>query len=47
MVNPSVRAEVYVTLNAKPSQLLIDPSIDLSKLDDTWAPKSWINPHQP
>jgi hypothetical protein len=39
---PQVRAEVYVTLNARPSQLLIDPSIDLSKEKDTFAPKKWI-----
>jgi hypothetical protein len=47
LTNPSVRAEVYVTLNARPSQLLIDPTVDLTKLEDTWAPKPWINPYTP
>lgn len=40
--NPSVRAEVYVTLNGRPSQLLIDPTIDLTKLQDNWSHKTWI-----
>ncbi len=39
---PQVRAEVYVTLNARPSRLLIDPEIDLSKQKDGFAPKKWI-----
>ena len=40
--NPSVRAEVYVTLNARPSRLLFDPTIDLSKTEDSWKRKTWI-----
>ncbi len=39
---PEVRAEVYVTLNARPSQLLIDPDRDLMKERDTFKPKDWI-----
>lgn len=39
---PEVRAEIYVTLNAKPSRLLVDPSIDLSKIEDTFEQKMWI-----
>jgi hypothetical protein len=39
---PAVRAEVYVTLNARPSQLLIDPNIDLTKIRDGWSHKIWI-----
>lgn len=42
--DPSVRAEVYVTLNARPSQLLIDPQIDLTKIRDGWSHKTWILP---
>jgi hypothetical protein len=37
-----VRAEVYVTLNGRPSQLLIDPQTDLSQLQDNWRNKPWI-----
>lgn len=44
--NPQVRAEVYVTLNARPSRLLIDPTIDLVPIQDGWAPKSWILPNE-
>ncbi len=42
---PEVRAEVYVTLNARPSQLLIDPKRDLMKEKDRFKPKDWINPY--
>ncbi len=39
-----VRAEVYVTLNARPSQLLINPQENLLNLRDSWASKTWIKP---
>lgn len=42
MQDPIVRAEVWVTLNARPARLLIDPTVDLSEINDSWAPKSWI-----
>lgn len=44
MSDPSVRAEVYVTLNARPSRLLIDPQLDLTSLQDGWQHKHWILP---
>jgi hypothetical protein len=47
MADPAVRAEVYVTLNARPSRLLIDPNIDLTKLSDGWSHKTWIKPSTP
>lgn len=40
--DPQVRAEVYVTLNARPSRLLIDPNINLASVEDGWKPKDWI-----
>jgi hypothetical protein len=40
--NPSVRVEAYVTLNGKPSQLLIDPQLDLTQIKDGWSDKKWI-----
>lgn len=43
---PQVRAEVYVTLNARPSRLLIDPQVDLMKEKDTFAAKKWILPYE-
>jgi hypothetical protein len=39
---PEVRAEVYVTLNGRPSKLLIEPRVNLMKEKDTFAPKKWI-----
>lgn len=39
---PEVRAEVYVTLNARPSRLLVDPQRNLLKEKDTFSPKDWI-----
>lgn len=43
--DPAVRAEVYVTLNGRPGQLLIDPNLDLTQIQDGWAPKTWLNPY--
>ncbi|MCC7465610.1 MAG: HTTM domain-containing protein [Saprospiraceae bacterium] len=42
VADPTVRAEVYVTLNGRPSQLLIDPQVDLTKIRDGWSHKTWI-----
>ncbi|NJO03279.1 MAG: HTTM domain-containing protein [Bacteroidia bacterium] len=41
---PQVRAEVYVTLNARPSRLLIDPRVNLVEKKDGWRTKNWIIP---
>ncbi|MCZ4407703.1 HTTM domain-containing protein [Cryomorphaceae bacterium 1068] len=46
MKDPKVRAEVWVTLNARPAQLLIDPNVDLTSKKDGWAHKDWINPFE-
>lgn len=39
-----IRAEAYVSLNGRPSQLFIDPTIDLTAKHNSLAPKSWILP---
>ncbi len=44
--NPQVRAEVHVTLNGRPSQLLIDSTVNLMTIRDGWKHKWWINAHQ-
>lgn len=44
--DPKVRAEVYVTLNARPSKLLIDPQRDLTKIKEGWQQKDWILPFE-
>jgi hypothetical protein len=46
MPDPSVRAEVWVTLNGRPAQLLIDPEVDLTQKTDSWAAKDWILPFE-
>ncbi len=43
MSNPKVRVEAWVTLNARPAQLIIDPRLDLTQIDDSWTHKDWIN----
>lgn len=40
--SPSVRAEVYVTLNGRPSRLLIDSTVDLTRYYDDFSEKKWI-----
>lgn len=42
MADPQVRAEVWVTLNGRPSRLLLDPQADLTKIEDGWKAKKWI-----
>jgi len=42
--NPEVRAEVWVTLNGEGSKLLIDPHLDLTKVEDSFAQKNWVLP---
>ena len=42
VANPLVRVEAWVTLNARPSQLMIDPSLDLTTISDGWQHRSWI-----
>jgi len=44
--NPKVTAEVYVTLNGKQSRLFIDPTVDLTQIKDSFAPKNWILPFE-
>lgn len=37
-----IRAEAYVSLNGRPSRLLLDPTVDLTTQRNSLAPKSWI-----
>ncbi|GAB4395510.1 MAG: HTTM domain-containing protein [Microscillaceae bacterium] len=41
---PQVRAEVYVTMNARPSCLLIDPHRNLVEIEENWKAKDWLLP---
>ncbi|GIV40561.1 MAG: type I deoxyribonuclease HsdR [Thermonema sp.] len=47
VADPIVRAEVYVTLNGRPSSLYFSPDLDLSRLEDSWAPRRWLYPAPP
>lgn len=42
--SPEVRAEVYVTMNGRPSKLLIDPNVNLARVSDSWQHKTWLMP---
>ena len=39
-----VRADAWVSLNARPMQRLIDPTVDLAAVEDGLAPARWITP---
>ncbi|WP_162415906.1 HTTM domain-containing protein [Cyclobacterium roseum] len=41
-----IRAEVYVSLNGGKNQLLIDSKADLTRIEDGFAPKTWILPYK-
>lgn len=45
--SPEVRADSYVSLNGRSSQRYIDPTADLSKIKDSFAPKDWLLPYAP
>lgn len=42
MIDPIVRCEAYVTYNARPSKLLIDPHFDLTSASRGFHTKKWI-----
>lgn len=42
--NPEVRAEVYVTLNARPSKLLVNPHTNLAAEPDGFSHYTWLLP---
>lgn len=43
--NPIVRAEVYVAMNGRVSQLLIDPKVNLAEVPRRFGQKDWILPY--
>jgi len=46
LVVNNVRAEVYVTINGRASQLLFNPEQNLLVLKDSWQHKDWIKPFE-
>lgn len=43
-VRPIVRAHAWVSLNGRPASMLIDPNIDLARIEDGFAKAAWIMP---
>lgn len=39
-----VRAEAWVSLNGRPPALLIDPKVDINRVDNSWRVQDWILP---
>lgn len=44
--DPTVRAEIYVTLNGSGSRPFIDSEVNLAALENGWAHKEWIKPFE-
>tara|TARA_Y100000782_G_scaffold115534_1_gene159607 strand:+ start:7595 stop:8956 length:1362 start_codon:yes stop_codon:yes gene_type:complete len=44
--NPEVRCEAYVTLNGRPSKLIVDPTVNLATINDSFKHKTWILPYE-
>lgn len=47
MARPEVTVDCFVALNGRPSQRLIDPTVNLADIEDSLLPKPWILPFQP
>ncbi len=45
--NPSIHAEIFVTVNGRPSQLFVDKKHDLSLLPYNLKHRDWIEPFNP
>jgi hypothetical protein len=44
VARPEVRADVFVSLNGRPSARMIDPGVDLARERDRLGPQAWILP---
>lgn len=45
--NPEIRAEIFVSLNGRPSQLFVSKRHDLSKLPYNLMHRNWLEPYKP
>jgi hypothetical protein len=43
--NPEIHAFAYVSLNGRPSALLVDPNVDLARVERSLGPRSWVLAH--
>ena len=46
MYDPSVRADVWVTLNGRPSRQLVNPSVDLARESEGMHQYAWVMSHE-
>jgi len=46
VADPEVTADVLVSLNGRRSRPFIDPTVDLSRIKDSWRHKDWILPFE-
>lgn len=44
VANPEVRAEAWVSMNDRPAQRMVNPSVDLAAVPRSLAPADWIIP---
>jgi hypothetical protein len=44
VAHPQVRADVFVSLNGRPTARLIDPDVDLAQQRDRLTAQRWILP---
>jgi len=42
MADPVITADVQVTLNGQPSKTFINPTVDLTEVENNWKHKDWI-----
>lgn len=47
ITNPSVHAEIYVSLNGRPSQLFVSKKHDLTRFSYNLAHRNWLEPFHP
>ena len=45
-IQPEVRAEVYVTLNSRPHQLMVDKSKNLAAISNNLNERNWLEPYK-
>jgi hypothetical protein len=45
--DPEVRAEIYVSLNGRPSRLFVSKKHDLVRIDNDLCERNWLEPFLP
>ena len=45
VADPQIRAFAHVSLNGRPSELLVDPEVDLARVERSLSPRRWVLHH--